>query len=650
MLIFKTLFDLRSVKVLSFRSDINFLRALSVVAVIIYHIDKKLLPGGWLGVDIFFFISGYLISNKIITELNHKNFSFKNFYIKRIKRILPSIISMSLFSLPLAFILLPPKELYFFISSVISSIFFYSNIYFENFDFYNSPSSKYIPFLHMWSLSVEEQFYLILPLILFFVFKKKKKKLIISIFSIFLFSITLNIFSEFFNTFYQIQFRFWEFLFGVLFNFLNKEISISKVFKVFGFGIILLSLLIFDDILINILYPKLIALIGVFIFLIKSDESVFFDNLFNNSFIKYTGFISYSLYLFHQPVFSFFRIYEKNIKEFPKYTIFLLIVLLYILSFINWKIVEQPFLNKFNKTKALILFGAFFAISSLSLISINDFSFFGRYSNLPNKTLLLTVKNQNVISQNGKSCENRRIEETCYFQINETGKNLYVLGDSALRTLSTSILKYNNTYNFNLIHLGGNGCLYLYEKKLNNNLCPNKTAKEMDNYVDQINNSIILYGGRLPFYISGEGFDNSFVIEDEKINISVDLKLEIPKTLKKLIEQNNTIVLIYPIPEQGWNVPNRYFYGKANWGEAVYYPHQVWKERVLESKLILDSIVSEKIVRIYPEDIFCDSFVRNNCVGSFENDIFYSDDDHLSLVGANLLAKNIIDNIQYLLD
>ena len=100
MLIFKTLFDLRSVKVLSFRSDINFLRALSVVAVIIYHIDKKLLPGGWLGVDIFFFISGYLISNKIITELNHKNFSFKNFYIKRIKRILPSIISMSLFSIP----------------------------------------------------------------------------------------------------------------------------------------------------------------------------------------------------------------------------------------------------------------------------------------------------------------------------------------------------------------------------------------------------------------------------------------------------------------------------------------------------------------------------------------------------------------------
>jgi len=626
------------------------LRALSVLAVIIYHIDKKLLPGGWLGVDIFFFISGYLISNKIINDLNDNDFSFKSFYIKRVKRILPSIVSISLLSLPIAFTILPPKELYFFISSVISSLFFYSNIYFENFDFYNLPTSKYIPFLHMWSLSVEEQFYLILPLILFLVFKKKKNNLLISIISILLFSIVLNIFSEFFNTFYQIQFRFWEFLFGVLFNFLNKEISISKIFKIFGFGIILLSLLIFDDNLINILYPKLIALIGVFIFLIKSDKSVFFDNLFNNSFIKYTGLISYSLYLFHQPIFSFFRIYEKNIKEFPKYTIFLLIFLLYILSFTNWKIIEQPFLNKFNKTKALILFGAFFVISSLSLISINDFSFFGRYSNLPNKTLLLTIKNQNVISQNGKSCENRSIEETCFFQKNETGKNLYVLGDSALRTLSTSILKYNNTYNFNLIHLGGNGCLYIYEKKLNNNLCPNKTAKEMDNYVEQINNSIILYGGRLPFYISGEGFDNSFVIEDEKIKISVDLKLEIPKTLKKLIEQNNTIVLIYPIPEQGWNVPNRYFYGKVNWGEAVYYPHQVWKQRVLESKLILDSIVSEKIVRIYPENIFCDSFVKNNCVGSFENDIFYSDDDHLSLVGANLLAKNIIDNIQYLLD
>lgn len=646
----KNFFDIKSINTLSFRSDINFLRALSVVAVIIYHIDKKILPGGWLGVDIFFFISGYLISNKIIRDLNDNNFSFKIFYIKRIKRILPSIVSLALLSFPLAFTILPPNELYFFINSVISSLFFYSNIYFENFDFYNLPSSKYIPFLHMWSLSVEEQFYFILPLFLFFLFKKKKNKLIVSIIIIFLFSITINIFNDFFNTFYQIQFRFWEFLFGVLFNFLNREISISKVFKVFGFGIILLSFLMFDDILINILYPKLIALFGVFVFLIKSDKSIFLDNLFNNSFIKYTGLISYSLYLFHQPIFSFFRIYEKNIKELPKYTIFLLILLLYILAIINWKVIEQPFLNKFNKTKALILFGAFFVISSFSLISINDFSFFGRYSNLPNQTLLLTIKNQNVISQNGKSCENRSIEETCFFQVSETGKHIYVLGDSAFRTLSTSLLKYSNKYNFNLIHLGGNGCLYIYEKKLNNNLCPNKTSKEMDNYVDNINNSIILYGGRLPFYISGEGFDNSFAIEDEKINISIDLKLEIPKTIKKLIEQNNTIVLIYPIPEQGWNVPNRYFYEKANWGEAVYYPHQVWKERVLESKLLLDSIVSEKIVRIYPENIFCDSYVINNCVGSFENEIFYSDDDHLSLIGANLLAKNIIDNIQHLLD
>ena len=164
-----------NVKELSFRYDINFLRALSVFAVIIYHIDKKFLPGGWLGVDIFFFISGYLISNKILNDLKNGKFKFKNFYIKRIKRILPAVISSLIFTIPFAFILLPPKELYLYLSSFQSTLFFYSNIFFQNLDFYNTPSTKYFPLLHMWSLSIEEQFYILFPMVLFVIYKYSRK-------------------------------------------------------------------------------------------------------------------------------------------------------------------------------------------------------------------------------------------------------------------------------------------------------------------------------------------------------------------------------------------------------------------------------------------------------------------------------------------
>ena len=167
----KDLFE--KVEKLNFRQDINFLRALAVISVIVYHIKPEFLPGGWLGVDMFFFISGYLISNKIIVDLNNGEFKFKDFYKKRIKRILPALFSVLIFTIPFAYVLLPPKDLYLYLNSFLSSVLFYSN-FFQNLDFYNSPNSKLFPLLHVWSLSIEEQYYIIFPIILFLIYKLKK--------------------------------------------------------------------------------------------------------------------------------------------------------------------------------------------------------------------------------------------------------------------------------------------------------------------------------------------------------------------------------------------------------------------------------------------------------------------------------------------
>ena len=170
-----SLIDISKIKRISFRQDINGLRAIAVLSVVFYHADLDLFKGGWLGVDIFFVISGFLISNIIISELNEDKFSFKVFYLRRIKRILPALFSTLVFTIPFAYVLLTPKAMEEYIDSMIASIFFYANYHFMNLDFYIAESTKLMPLLHTWSLAIEEQFYLLFPLFTFLIYKYFKK-------------------------------------------------------------------------------------------------------------------------------------------------------------------------------------------------------------------------------------------------------------------------------------------------------------------------------------------------------------------------------------------------------------------------------------------------------------------------------------------
>lgn len=640
--------SISDIKSLDFRKDINLLRALSVLAVVFYHVDKNLLPGGWLGVDIFFFISGYLISNKIIVELNNGKFKFKNFYIKRIKRIIPPVFSTIIFSIPFAFVLLPPKELFLYLSSIQSTILFYSNIFFQNLDFYNSPSSKFFPMLHMWSLSIEEQFYIVFPLLIFIIFRYKKNKTL-EILGVFVIASVIFNFIDYGNaTFYQLQFRIWEFLFGILFMLLESKIKLPRGAKYLGLFIILFSLIIFDDGMLNQFFTKALCLTGVFLYLAKSKEDIFLSKLKNYKAIQQIGLISFSLYLLHQPMFVFYRIYDDRVAGLGDAIYFLLVLLLFLFSYLNWKFIEIPFQYRFTKNKKIVLSVSFLLILGSTYTLLNDDSLISRYTNLPSKALLLTIKNQDVISKNGISCENRSIEDTCEFIIPGASRDVYILGDSSLRTISKDLLSKQVEGRYNLIHIGGNDCLFLLDSKLSDDSCPNKNIDELNSLVKKIENSIIVYGGRFPRYLSGTGFNNSYYQEDNNIVVIENFEEKLQNTLVYLSSNNNDLILLYPIPEQGWNVPELYFYNKFEWGETVSYPFAVWQERVLPSNNLLDSVFSDNIFRIYPDRIFCENIVKGECVGAIGEKIFYSDDDHLSIEGARLVAEIIFNNIQIL--
>ena len=306
--------DISNIKRISFRQDINGLRAIAVLAVVFYHAELDIFKGGWLGVDIFFVISGYLISNIIISELNEGTFSFKSFYFRRARRILPALFSTLLLTIPFAYFFLTPKAMDEYIESVISSVFFYANYHFMNLDFYIAESTKLMPLLHTWSLAIEEQYYLLFPLFAFIAYKYFKKYFTFLIVFIVLGSLYLNTLTQSTDKFYRLEFRIWELLLGVLIMILSSNLKIKHLEKI-GLPLMLFPIFYFGDEWINDTEPKLIALIGISLIIFSNTDTSVLTKFLNIKIISAVGLSSYSIYLLHQPLFAFFRNYKNSSFE-----------------------------------------------------------------------------------------------------------------------------------------------------------------------------------------------------------------------------------------------------------------------------------------------------------------------------------------------
>ena len=183
---------------INYRPEIDGLRAIAVISVIFYHanvviFDEKLFKGGFIGVDIFFVISGYLITSLILRELNTtQSFSFMNFYERRVRRILPPLFFVMLLCFPFAWVHLGPVNFIDFSKSILYSIGFSSNFYFWDMGHqYAAANSLLKPFLHTWSLSIEEQYYIIFPIFLFIIFRYLRNYLLLFLIITFIFSLLL---------------------------------------------------------------------------------------------------------------------------------------------------------------------------------------------------------------------------------------------------------------------------------------------------------------------------------------------------------------------------------------------------------------------------------------------------------------------------
>ena len=319
----------------SFRTDIQGLRALAVLSVVIYHISPKHLVGGFIGVDIFFVISGYLIIGQICKRLSSGSFSISDFYVKRFKRLFPAYITVAAITSLFAFFFFLPSEFKGYSISLIYSSLYLSNFYFYSKSGYFDSELQGNPLLHTWSLSVEEQFYAVMPFVLIFCFSKFSKWKYAGLLAIgFVSFIACLILSNtdisfaFFSPFT----RFWQFIAGGFAAIYLSRLSIKpRLREVINFSCILVLMastiwMSHDDFPgVKVIIPTL----ATTLFLGLSRKGDWAYRLSSLNIAKFFGNISYSLYLWHWPVIIFYPlILQQEATQFHKVNILLISILL----------------------------------------------------------------------------------------------------------------------------------------------------------------------------------------------------------------------------------------------------------------------------------------------------------------------------------
>ena len=667
---------------LTYKPEVDGLRAIAVFGVIFYHanffiLEKSFLKGGFIGVDIFFVISGYLISGLIFKEIfNTKRFSFINFYERRARRILPSLIFVIIITSIFSLIILFPTSIIDFSKSILSSIFFGSNIYFNYTG--NSYGSEHVllkPLVHTWSLSVEEQFYILFPIFIFLYFKYLRNYVLEILIIGFLISLIFSIYlskNHPGTNFYQLPSRIFEIISGSIlayFDFIKKKRNPTKIscinnfiFPKLGLILIIYSFFFFDFDKIH--HPSLITLIpiiGVSLIIWFSNKKEIVTKVLSSKISIYFGLISYSLYLWHYPIFSFLRYLEIfNSSNLSK---IIAIILTIYFSYLTFIFIEKPFRNEtlISKKKFLksILF-SFALLITFSLVIIKNNGFPKRFDQ--------------IISEQFESpYDDSRLN---------SNKEIYIIGDSHVGAIAYHLKNNLNNFNYNLTRLNTDYYINGFDKK---NRKTNKIDrrfvnenKKINDFIKNNKNKIIIIHKRWSFYLTENRYDNKqgfteFQKEDNRLienylepndiitkNLKERqkyLKEAILISLKDIIKNNHKLVIVYPVPEMGFDVPrlmNRKIilnnFVKKKQSIILTTDYDVFLERNKFIYEILDSLEDKNIYKVYPEKIFCNTKIKNKCIANDEKTLFYYDDDHLSLSGSEMLVKEIMIKIKKIIN
>ena len=457
-----------------YRPEIDGLRALAVLPVIFFHAGFEWFSGGFVGVDVFFVISGYLISTIIMNELDNGTFSFINFYERRARRILPPLYFTILVVMPIVYLYFPPHSSKDFYQSSVAAVAFLSNYFFYIETDYFNQFTDTSPLIHTWSLAIEEQFYFILPATLVLL-KRWSVRIKLSIFSFFvilsfIYSIYLSEIDPSLSYYHSLS-RFWEILCGVclgLYTFKSAKTLAPITYQVLsscGLAILISSFVVIDE---TGAYPNffsLLPVLGTSLIILTAKEGTFTHALLSKKPLVFIGLLSYSLYLWHQPIFAIYR--QITLSEIKGPHFFALLIPIFIFSLISYFLVENYFRDK-RKVSRANLFISLGVISGL-ILSIGIFGhtsngfFQAKINGLSESDQLLLVNTDAIKADREVLWGDLLNEKKTKF---ETDKHkILVLGDSKGEDLFVSMNLeegFRNNYEFSYLRWD-NDCMSSYE-------------------------------------------------------------------------------------------------------------------------------------------------------------------------------------------
>jgi peptidoglycan/LPS O-acetylase OafA/YrhL len=675
---------------MNYRKEIDGLRAIAVIPVILFHAGFDNFSGGFVGVDVFFVISGYLITTIILSEIEKKEFSLVNFYERRARRIIPALFLVILVSTMLSWFWLLPSHMKDFSQSLIAVSVFSSNILFWKETGYWGVENELKPLLHTWSLAVEEQYYVLFPLYLMLIWHFGKRWILGSFFIISLASLSIShwaAFNEPNANFFLLPTRAWELAIGagIAFYFLYRKSAmrsllsrtlVGELLSWFGLALIVYAVLVFDE---NTPFPSLYALaptIGTALIIVFSSKETYSGKFLRSRALVGVGLISYSAYLWHQPLFVFVR--HRSLQE-PSSLLFAALSLIsLILAFISWKYIEAPFRERKTFSRNQIFL--FVLIGSLFFIA---FGVIGHYSDgykfRVNAKLSEAVDRAKKNNFSENLCGNVEAKSSqgriyCVLVPNQE-KFAFLYGDSHAQALMFEAKKAFLKTDYGLLFAATSACppvkgVYRADNP-DRKACYERNEKV---YEDIVNNSAVEYvilSARWTLGMEGVRFDNKEggvehgrkpqldIVENGKYLVHENyshrklIARAYKESVQYLLDRGKKVILIYPVPEAGWNVPD--YISKFNLinseslsdGKIASTSFQVFKKRNKRTTRALDKIGQNRnLYRVYPEKMLCDTTQPGRCITYKDGSILYRDDDHLSNAGAKLILEEIVDKMK----
>jgi len=633
---------------MEYRREIDGLRAVAVLPVILFHAGFQVVGGGFVGVDIFFVISGYLITTILIHELEAGQFSILNFYERRARRILPALFLLLLVCLPFAWFWLVPDDLKGFSQSLVAVTAFASNVLFWQQSDYFDSSAEFKPLLHTWSLAVEEQFYLLFPLFLMLFWRRDQRMLLLVLVGTALASLGAaqwGVARDPTATFFLLPTRGWELAIGALCAYYlsrpgagRHSQRVRELASLAGMGLIGISIFAFSK---YTPFPSVYALlptVGAAMIILFAAPSTTVGAILGSRALVGVGLVSYSAYLWHQPILAFAR--HRSVDGPGPALMAGLVVLTMVLAYLSWQFVEKPFRNrsKFGRPQVF----AFAIAGSLLFLGIGvvghktDGMRSVKTTPQQREVLRTVAASPKRAGCHTKGLDYRKPQDACAF--NGPDGEWAVFGDSHAIELAHALAVELSASRQGVRQFSFSGCTPSYQRTDTNPGCSEWTREAVDfiaadPHIKEVVVSYRIHSAlfgdhegiypRLPdefgdarrsaIWASYKTILNRFISAGKHVTVVLQAP-ELPRQVDKLIRQADDPRNVDGVSTDWWH--RRSAYVERRLGEL---PSGV------------------RIVR--PESLFCDA-VR--CYAVKDARALYFDDDHMSNYGAGLVARNIL--------